>query len=301
MRVVFTLITMFLVAGAAASPSSDPPSRTVGILGASLSAGFGMHVDGSGGDGPAIVGVRLADLVLALAPRDTVVSDWSTSMFFRSPSSIGPRAVERLAEISPDVILAIDFLFWFAYGEVDAEGAAIRDEAQRERLFESGLALLDAFEAPIVVGDLPDMRGASRRMLSERQVPAPATIARLNARLREWAASRELVTVLPLESIRRRELAASPDEQRRRLQPDRLHPTFEGLVAILAEAAPTLETLLVVVPDSLTAGEPGAVARSLAERVLERSIRPEKGTASESVAEAPGSITEPSMAATTDQ
>jgi len=242
---------------------------TIGILGASVSAGFGMFLGGTEDDGPGMVGVRLADVVSAAAPPGAVVSDWSTWLFFRNPVTIGPQAVERLAERSPDVVLAIDFLFWFAYGATDLEGAPIVEERQRHALFERGLELLETFEAPMVVGDLPDMRGADPRMLAERQIPDPPTLARLNARLRQWAATRESVALLPLETIRRTQLAAAPEVVKRRLQSDRLHPTFEGLVAILAAAAPTLEMLRVVVPSMLDSDEPHLVAERLAERILD--------------------------------
>ena len=254
---------------ATAPGATAPEAQTVGILGASVSAGYGMFIVGPGGDGPGIVAVRLSDAIRPLAPVGSTISDWSTSMFFRDPVSIGKDAVERLAEQSPDVVLAIDFLFWFGYGAVDAQGRPIEDDRQRDELFEAGLSLLRRFEVPIIVGDLPDMRGASRRILSLRQIPEAETLARLNARLRQWAAEHDSVAVVSLEEIRRAELAGPARQTRRRMQADGLHPTFTGLMAILAAAASPLEASGVVRQGTLTAEPPELVADRLTAALLQ--------------------------------
>lgn len=220
----------------------------IAIIGASASAGFGVFVEGPGGDGPGIVDLRLRDLLEAVVePCPVTFSDWSTAMFFRDPIDVGRESVERAMAVEPAAVLAIDYLFWFAYGSHDAEGRPIREESQREALFEIGLANLDRLSAPILVGDLPNAKGASTRILSERQIPAPETLARLNARLEAFAAERPRIRVLRLsEEMRRaKELDAArpppavgddgtpvPSIRRPRLQRDRMHPTFDGLVEI---------------------------------------------------------------------
>lgn len=220
----------------------------IAIIGASASAGFGAFVEGPGGDGPGIIDVRLRDLLEAVAePCPVTFSDWSTAMFFRDPIDVGREAVDRAIAVEPAAVLAIDYLFWFAYGSHDAEGRPIREESQREALFELGLANLDRVPAPILVGDLPNAKGASTRILSERQIPAPETLAKLNARLEAFVAERPRIRVLRLsEEMRRaKELDAArpppavggdgtpaPPIRRSRLQRDRMHPTFDGLVEI---------------------------------------------------------------------
>jgi hypothetical protein len=241
--------------------TTDRP--TIGILGASASAGFGVTIVGPAGDGPGVVGTRLSEIVLAIEdPPSIVVRDWSTASFFTRPLEIGPSAVQRCLQNPSDAILAIDFLFWFAYGDLDAKGEPIVEESQRDGLFEVGLSLLDSIEVPILVGDLPDVRGASPRMLSRWQVPSVETLERLNTRLRAWAGSKPNVRVFPLGERTRmaledrgppttgphvagpRERIGDSSEVARRtdvpspalVQRDRLHPTFEGLV-LMAEAA----------------------------------------------------------------
>ena len=263
------------LASADAPAPREPDPWTLGIVGASASAGFGAFVQRSGTEGPPVQGVDLADLVSTLAPPGTVVSDWSTSMLFHDPCTIAPRALERLLGQRPDAILAIDFLFWFAYGLRDAQGEVIVDERQRDALFEHGLSLLEDLETPMILGDLPDMRTASDLVLSPRQVPRPETLARLNARLRQWAETRPTVRLVSLEAMRRRWLGSAPDGGiPRQLQPDRLHPTFEGLVEVLHACRPALRSFAPTLPladalDALEAVPTEELATLLAARIAE--------------------------------
>lgn len=234
----------------------------VAIVGASASAGFGVLMEGPGGDGPGMVPVRLADLLRAIAePSAVVLGDWSSSMFFRSPVSIGDAALARAAAAEAAALVAIDFLFWFAYGS--------GGDAMRMRLLEQGLQQLDRFEGPIVVGDIPDMSPAVGGLISASQVPSPELLAMANARVRAWAAERPRVRLLPMSELTRHAfaragialrpgpssleppraeeppaqaveaappaaiVAASDHELGATLQRDRLHPTFDGLVAIV--------------------------------------------------------------------
>ena len=259
-----------IVSSAGAADPREPEPWTLGIVGASASAGFGTFIERTGTEGPALQSVDLADLVSTLAPPGTVVSDWSTSMLFHDPCRIAPRALERLLGQRPDAILAIDFLFWFAYGLRDAQGEVIVDERQRDALFEHGLSLLEDLEIPMILGDLPDMRTASGLVLSPRQVPRPETLARLNARLRQWAETRPTVRLVSLESMRRRWLGSTPDGRvPRQLQPDRLHPTFEGLVEVLHACRPAMRSFTPTVPlaDALDAVPTEELAALLAARI----------------------------------
>ena len=275
----------------------EPAQRpTLAVLGASASAGFGVMVVGPGGDGPGVVGTRLAEIVLAIdEPPPVVVRDWSTASFFTNPLEIGPEAVRRCLDGSPDAILAIDFLFWFAYGAFDAQGERIVDESQRDGLFEVGLSLLDSIDVPILVGDLPDVRGANPRMLSRWQVPSVETLARLNARLLAWAEAKPHVRIFPLaERTRialedrgppksREEPTESSEEgvaqKQSRLPPllqrDRLHPTFEGLVLIAEAALRAMEGVPGMEPLIEALDVPAADESDLAERIRARLLEAE--------------------------
>jgi hypothetical protein len=45
-----------------------------------------------------------------------VVADWSTAMFFRDPVAIGREAIGRAIASEASLLLGIDFLFWYGYG-----------------------------------------------------------------------------------------------------------------------------------------------------------------------------------------
>lgn len=288
----------------AESHHSKADRPTIGILGASASAGFGVLVVGPGGDGPGAVGTRLAEIMLAIEePPSVVVRDWSTASFFTRPLEIGPEAVRRCVEGSPDAVLAIDFLFWFAYGVSDAKGQRIVEESQRDGLFEFGLSLLDSIEVPILLGDLPDVRGANPRMLSRWQVPSVETLERLNTRLRGWSEARPNVRIFPLAERTRMALEdrgpprnargvrgprEEPDDagegshssdapKRPLVQRDRLHPTFEGLVLMTEAAILAMEDLPAFAPlgSALGADDPRPLTERLRARILGERPEPE--------------------------
>ena len=268
------VLASVLVAGAAAAAVGGDALPRFSILGASASAGFSVVVNGPGGDGPGIASARLGTVLRAMVdPPPCVVADWSTASFFSDPCTTGPHAVERCIQGEPDAVIAVDFLFWFAYGAFTADGRRISQEADRDALFELGLSLLDQVEAPLLVGDLPDMRGANPRVLNRWSVPEPETLERLNRRLRKWAADRPKVRIFPLAERTREAMTATfggdpaptdPPEAGQvpestnppesavdsagpkrppLVQRDRLHPTFEGLFDLTAAVAVAMADL----------------------------------------------------------
>ncbi|HMN95091.1 MAG TPA: hypothetical protein PKC43_13890 [Phycisphaerales bacterium] len=212
----------------------------ISLIGASVTAGFGASIDVEGdveGDGgsrrlPVNLGHVLAQSLASAAPPDLVAG---TMFFFMDPRGNGTRFARTALSRQPSLLIALDFLFWFGYGVMPEN-----DEAQRMALLEEGLALLDPFTCPIVVGDFPDMSEAVGRMLSASQMPRAETLEALNARLRAWAAERENVILFPLarlvQSLRSGEaIRIGENEWPARapmLQPDRLHPTAEGMIAL---------------------------------------------------------------------
>lgn len=232
------IVGLFLLA--AARPQETPgssgtlgapePSRLerVVVMGASLTSGFGAERSFA------------AALEAALrAPHEPLV-DLGDMLFFTSPLAIGARQLEAAVEAEPTLVVAIDYLFWFGYGTFDAKGGAIENEAERLELLERGLALLTELECPLVLGDFPDMSAAIGKMLAPAQVPAKDTLALLSKRVREWAAAREHVLVLPLSTLVK-DLAARKEltlgrhtfpAGSRLLQADDLHPTLEGMAAV---------------------------------------------------------------------
>jgi hypothetical protein len=180
-----------------ASGEAARPLR-VEIIGASVSAGFT--------DGPMTGGsadnrtVPLQKVVRGwLDGIDAKVQSRADLLMFTDAEGRGSAQIERAVKNPPDLVVAVDFLFWYGYGYVDAtpDGEA----AARKARFEHGLALLDRLPCPIVVGDLPDVHGAAARMISPRQIPPVAILEQLNTVLADWARARPRVRVFPLREL----------------------------------------------------------------------------------------------------
>jgi hypothetical protein len=213
----------------AAPPATPAVLKRPAVIGASVSAGFALQ-----GEAQRPLSDVLEELLLVETeePLD-VASQW----VFLDPENTAQEKVDELLAEEPSVLFGVDFLFWFAYGIQTTE------ELHLAR-FERGLALLDRFACPLIVGDLPDMSralDAPVKMISPHQVPEKAILARLNARLSEWAAERPRVCVVPLASFvdrvvkgERVELHGNTWEHAadRLLQRDHLHPTLEGTVGV---------------------------------------------------------------------
>ena len=229
------------VNGPSDAPETPAVLGEIAVLGASVSAGFGLRSEVGRPLGLGEVVTRA--LLVETAPTVQEASEF----LFASPEGAGKKMIERLVAKEPSVLIAVDFLFWFAYG------LRTSSEKHRER-FEVGLALLDTFECPIVVGDLPDMSHALEsevRMLMEKHVPEASVLKALNARLETWAKKRPNVHVMPLAQFVERmnrgdkiELRGNTWENARDrvLQPDLLHPTVEGTVGMVLLALDVLES-----------------------------------------------------------
>ena len=214
------------------------------ILGASVSAGFGAD-----GRRPGQRTIRLARACRELWPRDRVrVVDCADGLTFANPRGSADRRVAQALRAVPDLVVGVDFLFWFGYGRA-AGGTPEKRAESRLRLQAVGLEFLDEFECPMVIGDYPDMDGADPRYLQPWMVPEPEVLERLNERLRVWAAERPRVHVLPLAEwvarvkrseerieFRGRQISLGPELL---LQGDRLHATRLG-VALLAHRVGTI-------------------------------------------------------------
>lgn len=251
----------------------------VAFIGASATAGFGCVLREQREDGPYTCGFCLKDMVLLACPQlDLLTSDLSSSFFFMDPLAAGARTAKRAQEFHPDCVVALDFLFWFAYGDDAPDGKRVTSEADRLAKFELGLKELEQFTAPVIVGDLPDMSSAVGKMLSRAQMPQVATLEQLNTRLKDWAKTRPNVRVIALstmlEEISREHAQPStlsdttsnssskkPTRRVERtglelLQPDDLHPAPRGLARLACAVANELNSSVKIAPiaASTTAG-----------------------------------------------
>lgn len=168
---------------------------TITIVGASVSAGFVDPMPRPDGSRNSTVGLRA--IVKALwGDREVRVRDRSDLLTFLDPLGKQQTRIGLAKKDEPDLLIALDYAFWFGYGRF--AGPADQVATARIGRLDAGLAMLDGFRCPILLGELPDMRGADPRMLSAQQIPDADVLARLNARLHGWASARDNVRVFPL-------------------------------------------------------------------------------------------------------
>jgi len=227
--------------GAEAEAKAEPKAallERVAILGASASSGFNVvgevEIDGQRHRAP----IDLGD-VFACTRQDggAPAVEAASFLFFTNPGPMGSTLATRAEEAEPTLLLAVDYLFWFGYGPVEEP-----EIPARLALLEKGLANLERFACPMIVGDFPDMSGAIGSVLRRNQVPSPEALKALNARLEAWieehphaqqfGLSAFMSKIAARESITVGGHTWAGDEVGTFLQRDRLHPTLEGLVAI---------------------------------------------------------------------
>lgn len=266
----------------AEASAPEPALERVHLLGASVSAGFGLSKELE-------VQFDLADfLPLALGDSAGTISDGASSGFHRDPRNTGREQVEEALAAEPTAVVAVDFLFWYAYG-------FRRSCESREELLEVGLAALERLDCPVLVGDLPDMSAAtggeppfpgSRTMLVEAQIPDLACLERLNSRIHAWAGEREQVHVYPLAHLTRQTRAGGTlelrgnrwDEERKAglLQADLLHATVAGAAAMVVSIADALERAGLVAAERVEWSADELVARAIEKTRPERERQRER-------------------------
>ena len=209
----------------------------VHVLGASMSSGFGLAIEAG-------THVTIADFLrLALGEQCGRLRGYGDPLFFQDPWRVSSYMVQKSLHSDPTLAIAVDFPFWYGYGYLP-------DCESRMKSLEKCFTLLERFECPILLGDFPDMSGAlqgtsklrkGKPMIDAKQIPDPACLEKLNARLYEWAAARENVRIFPLaffvKELKRdrtfefQGIQFDMEAKQKMLQPDLLHPTMKGTVA----------------------------------------------------------------------
>ncbi len=248
-----------LLLALAVSPAQGPTGTTaapapapvrIHIIGASVSAGFE--------DGPLFGATKQGDSVPLQTVFRAFCGDLGTvSMhpaldmcaMFREPFEVGERQIALLKKRKPDVVLAVDFPFWFAYGYVGDQ-----EQQERSARLRKGLQMLADLDLPVLLGDLPDMTGAAQRMLNPRQVPSPKVLAALDEQLRTFVAKHPKLRLVPLSGLvadmKQKgldlPLAAGPlpTAPGALLQEDRLHATRLGVAYLCFQLRPHLAARL---------------------------------------------------------
>jgi len=215
--------------------TTNSPWARVVMIGASGSAGF-VLMEPFGGTNT--LQCRLSYyLDAALKPAHPPVHNFAQSLLFMNPEVIAPPEVTHAVAEKPTLVIGVDFLFWFCYGTG-------RTDAERAQRLEAGLKLLEPIQCPLVIGDIPDASYATNTgIIDSSQVPSSEARTAANRRLREWAAARSNVVVVPLADFMATVMADKKltvhgttipaGKTRALLQGDQLHPTPQG-AAILA-------------------------------------------------------------------
>lgn len=279
------------VADSPGPETSVPALKRIAVIGASVSDGFLLPNE-------VHAMVTLADVARASVKLNTQMPFRKSSMlFFRDPVEYGTRYAKAAQAHDPSLLIAIDFLFWFGYGFTV-------DEEDRLQGLERGLALLEPFECPVLIGDFPDMRVAAQKgvgihgapMISEWQVPQKETLEKLNARLLEWSGSRSNVHLVPMSSLLEKIRGDQSIEIRGNVWPegsmttlidqDLLHTTLEGTISLTLLALDVLAREDAEVPDDAFVWDKEIIReRVLKAREIER--RQRMGTTATSAGQTP--------------
>jgi hypothetical protein len=204
----------------------------IAVVGASSSAGFGVVSPGG-------AAARLSDcLHAAIGQNNTIVLDEASEFLFLNPETLGAIQIKKAAGADPTLLVAVDFLFWFFYGDGDTT-------AERLARLETGLAHLEAFDCPVVVGDLPYMIEAAGGMIPWSMMPDAEGFQPANARIHAWVAAHPNVTLVSLDATHKLLNAGGTysrgsfewDTRARGalLQADHLHPNLAGTAAMAIE------------------------------------------------------------------
>lgn len=233
-------------AATGAATASAPTLRRVSVVGASMSAGLG--------------GMPVAEAVVSAAPGAAVDDQADVAMFTDAPAR-GRAQVDGALATAPELVIALDFLFWYAY---NAEGG---ERAPRVEAGLAELARLRAAGATVVVGDVPRITTAPR-LIPPAAVPSEVELASINARIRSWgAAAGPRALVVPFASWAE-PLAAGAEVElpdgggrvsaRSLVAPDGLHPNARGVWYVLRRLDAAMEAAGLAAPGDLVFAPPAA-------------------------------------------
>lgn len=225
---------------AASDVEAPAPLAKVAIVGASVSAGYGLDPSAAPalGETSKVNLARIVDASIVGAHATPI--DQSDLMFFAAAKATAKRSVKAAVAAKPSLVVALDYVFWFGYGDGDPK--------QRLERLADGLKVLESARCPVLLGDFPDFNGAKvdPMMLPPSSIPSKDVLAKLNAACRAWAQGRENVIVVPVGELFRKLAAGETlevggnalgaDARARLMQRDGLHPTLEGTCALWALA-----------------------------------------------------------------
>lgn len=264
-----TLLACFTVFSIVAHPTKEevrqPISAKVGsipvvAIGASLAAGTSPVIARVNGAVEHFDDIYQYPDVLAAIEPAWHVETFANMMFFSRPIEDGQAYVSKAVESPRRVVLALDYLFWFGYGDEYAD-ASSPAASRLEFLKREGFTRLEQLwsglpeDAPppyLLVGTFPDVRDSAA--LQDSQKPSDQELADLNAAVLTWAAQHPHVLIVPYAerlatlkkggTIQLGTQTLSKRDLSRLLLSDGLHPTSMGSVMIAALCIQTLKEAL---------------------------------------------------------
>ncbi|HEY5346505.1 MAG TPA: hypothetical protein VIK62_09205 [Verrucomicrobiae bacterium] len=230
---VTTLWLGVFIAGLQVRAAESPWARVV-MIGASASAGFVLDEPLGGAETTRCKLNYYLDA--AITKPHAPVKNFGSALMFLNPEAFAPLQVEAATNNHPTLVIGVDFLFWFCYGDGNSDAA-------RAARFETGLKLLEQIHCPLVVGDIPDASSATNTgIISVDMVPSEAARRAANARLKIWAKAHPQVVVMPLAKLMRDIMANATltlhgqtlpaGKTRALLQADQLHPNPHGAAVL---------------------------------------------------------------------
>lgn len=245
------LLAIACLAGSAApswSPQAetpaDPKPQTVVVIGASLAAGPGALLGAKATDGSeAFANLHLYPEVLEHLEPAWDIENLGHTWFFSQPEDHGDSQIEAAIALEPDVVLALDFPFWFAYGgRGDTERLAYLRKEGLDRLEQLWDGKANDERPLVLVGQLPDVRDSP--VLSRSQLPGDETLKELNAEIELWIERHDNVRLVPfaaqlasLQAGKEVQIGATTYTKRdieTLLLDDRLHPSTRGASLVAA-------------------------------------------------------------------
>ncbi|MEE2887095.1 MAG: hypothetical protein VX951_06650 [Planctomycetota bacterium] len=241
-------------------PAQEAPAvvkrQKVVVIGASVSAGF-EDPTSKQADGSVNRSFKLDLVFKKVWPRKVArVYNAANLLMFQDPVGGGQRQVDLAKKVEADLVVAVDFPFWFGYGFPSFDSVVKKGEISKPRMAvqQECFKMLDELKCPILIGDYPDMRGASTKMLPRHMIPNAATIAALNEKLHAYAGKRKNVHIVSLAKFVKRAVTVPQTysygdgevvfPKNYLLQADRLHATRLGVVVITTHALSALPKML---------------------------------------------------------
>jgi hypothetical protein len=227
--------------GASTKTPTPAYARKVAVVGASISADFGLRELGA----PKHQMPRGWNMLV----DGSIIGEHETlklagSMVFMDPEGALSNQIDKATQTGATTIIGIDALFWFAYGA--------RPEDERLAMFDRGLALFDGVKVPLVLGDIPHLDEGP--MLRKDMIPTVASIDAIEARLKAWARGKDHVALVPLRKASAamragEEIVAFGHRFPTKggppvLQADQLHTTFHGALALWCLTLDSWRTLV---------------------------------------------------------